>query len=313
VSILLLVVGVALLYVGGELLVRNAVKLAVRFSISPLVIGLTVVAFGTSSPELAATLASVIDGFPQIAVGNVIGSNIANVGLILGLTALVYPLMATPKFLSREFLMIMLVGFLTVPVFFDNQVGRVEGFGLLAILAIYLYMLFRQPPAIDPEIEIPPKDAAPPLWRPLIGAVLGIVLLVIGARALVAGAVVIARTLGVPEAVIGLTLVAFGTSLPELASSLIAALKKQTDIILGNIVGSNVFNVLAILGITATVTPFEQPYAAIRLDLWVMLAFSAAILPLMIWRNRLGRIGGTLLLTGYLGYVAFLYGMPLPF
>jgi cation:H+ antiporter len=313
VSILLLVVGAALLYVGGELLVRNAVKLAVRFSISPLVIGLTVVAFGTSSPELAATLASVIDGFPQIAVGNVIGSNIANVGLILGLTAIVYPLMATPKFLSREFLMIMLVGFLTVPVFFDNQVGRVEGFGLLVILAIYLYMLFRQPPDIDPEIEIPPKDAAPPLWRALIGAVLGIGLLVFGARALVAGAVVIARTLGVPEAVIGLTLVAFGTSLPELASSLIAALKKQTDIILGNIVGSNVFNVLAILGITATVTPFEQPYAAIRLDLWVMLGFSAAILPLMIWRNRLGRIGGTLLLTGYLAYVAFLYGMPLPF
>jgi cation:H+ antiporter len=312
VSILLLILGVGLLYVGGELLVRNAVKLAVRFGLSPLVIGLTVVAFGTSMPELAATLASVIDGFPQIAVGNVIGSNTANVGLILGLTAMVYPLMAGPKFLSREFSMIMLAGFLTVPVFFDNQVGRVEGFGLLMILGIYLYLLFRQPPDLEPEIDLPPKGAVPPLWRALIGVVLGIVLLIVGARSLVSGAVAIARLLGVPEAVIGLTLVAFGTSLPELASSLIAALRKQTDIILGNIVGSNVFNVLAILGVTATVTPFEQPYMAIRLDLWVMLAFSAAILPLMIRRNRLGRLGGTLLLVAYLGYVAFLYGTPLP-
>lgn len=312
-SILLLILGIILLYFGGELLVRNAVHLAVRFGLSPLVIGLTVVAFGTSSPELAATLASVIDGFPQIAVGNVIGSNIANVGLILGLTAIVYPLIANPKFLGREFVMIMLVGFLTVPVFFDNQVGRIEGFGLLVILGIYLYMLFQRPNQVDTEVEMSPKGDTPPLWRSLGGVILGIVLLILGARALVAGAVVIARMLGVPEAVIGLTLVAFGTSLPELASSLIAAFKRETDIILGNIVGSNVFNVLAILGITATVTPFEQPFLAIYLDLWVMLAFSAAILPLMIWRNRLSRFGGTLLLTGYLGYVAFLYGMPLPF
>lgn len=306
-SWLLVIVGVGLLYLGGELLVRNAVKLALRLGVSSLVVGLTVVAFGTSTPELAASLAAVIDGVPALAVGNVIGSNIANIGLILGLTALVYPLAAGTGFFSREFVMVMVVALLTVPVFFDGQVGRAEGAGLLTMLAIYLYLLFRQPPALASEAAASP----PPLWRALLGIGLGVGLLSAGARALVAGAVAVARALGVPEAVIGLTLVAVGTSLPELASSLVAALRRESDIILGNIVGSNVFNVLAILGITALVTPFEHPYAAIRSDLGVMLAFSAAMLPLMIGRQRLGRAGGALLLGSYLGYVALLYGVPL--
>ena len=325
--------GAALLYAGGELLVRNASHLARTFGLSSLVIGLTVVAFGTSAPELATTLLSTLEGSPEVAVGNVVGSNIANIGLILGLTALVYPLQSARAFIRRELpFMIVVVGLL-FPVFWDGVVARYEGAGLSALLIGYLGYQFRRGAPIDQDaIDQDATDhdlgvdraenqmtggdvsgtsaetaTTVPIWRAGLGVVLGIGILVAGAQALVSGAVTIAQSFGVPERVIGLTLVALGTSLPELASSLVAAVRREADIILGNVVGSNIFNSLAILGLTALIYPVRVGYADVQLDLWVMLGLSAAILPLMLGRYRLGRRGGAALLTFYAAYMVFLF------
>ena len=296
--------GVALLYFGGDLLVKNAVRLAARLGVSSLVVGLTVVAFGTSAPELAATLVANLQNLPELALGNVVGSNIANIGLILGLTALLYPLQSEPSFVRREVPVMVGVSTLLVPVLWDGVVGRLEGALLLVVLGVYLvYLLRAQPDAV----EVAEPENRVPLWRSLLLVALGVGLLVVGARLLVVGAAAIARAFGVPEAVIGLTLVAFGTSLPELASSAVAALRKETDIILGNIVGSNIFNVLAVLGVTALAEPIKEPFANVAPDLGVMLAFSLAVLPMMFRRSRLGRVGGGVLLLSYLAYIVYLF------
>lgn len=304
-SVLLLLLGVALLYLGGEWLVKHAGRLAKNLGLSPLVIGLTVVAFGTSSPELAATLVSAFRGVPDIAIGNIIGSNIANIGLILGLTALLYPLQTERSFLRREIPVMLLVSAALFVVVAGGTIGRIEGLVLLAGLLSYLAYLLRNDEV--PLDELSQAEAAGPTWRAVVGAAAGIVLLVVGAQALVSGAVEIARALGVSERVIGLTMVALGTSLPELASAVVAALRRQSDLILGNIIGSNIFNILAILGTTALVHPIPVAVAAIRLDLWVMFGLSALVLPLMLPRYRLGRRGGALLLALYAAYVIYLY------
>ena len=336
-NLLFVILGVALLYYGGELLVNNAVRLAGRLNISSVVIGLTVVAFGTSAPELAATLAATLQGLPELALGNVVGSNIANVGLILGLTALLYPLESTPNFVRREVPIMLGVSALLVPVLWNGVVGRLEGALLLVVLGVYLFYLFKadnvaqvtapvtsapvtstpvtSAPVTAPDTSVPDvpapataaAEAETPLWRSLLFLTLGVGLLVVGARLLVVGAAALARAFGVPEAVIGLSLVAFGTSLPELASSAVAALRKETDIILGNIVGSNIFNVLAVLGVTALVTPVREPFVRAAPNLGVMLAFSAAVFLMMFRGSRLGRLGGGALLLAYVGYVGFLF------
>ena len=297
-------VGAALLYAGGDLLVKNAVRLAGRLGLSPLVIGLTVVAFGTSAPELAATLVSALQGAPQIALGNVIGSNTANLGLILGLTALVYPLVSARAFVRRELPIMLGVGVLLFPLLADGLTGRVEGVLLLLLLGLYLaYLLTTKPD----DLELDEPEDRVPLWRSLLLVLFGVALLVGGAQVLITGAVALAQAFGVPEEVIGLTLVAFGTSLPELASSVAAALRRETDIILGNVIGSNIFNVLAVLGTTALVSPIREPFALIDSDLIIMLGFSVAVLLLM-WRSeRLGRLGGGLLFGAYVFYIVTLY------
>ncbi len=315
-SYLLVFLGALLLYAGGELLVRNASHLARRYGLSSLVIGLTVVAFGTSSPELAATLVSSLAGAPEVAIGNVIGSNIANVGLILGLTALIYPLQGARSFVRRELPLMILVGVLLFPLFWSGVISRLEGGLLFGLLLGYLWFQFRQVEeqgedatgqGEGKEVEGAAQVDSPPLWRSVVGIVLGIGLLVGGAQALVGGAVVIAQSFGVPERVIGLTLVALGTSLPELASSLVAALRREADLILGNIVGSNIFNVLAILGVTALVQPVPVDFGSVTLDLWVMTGLSLLVVPFMLRRYRIGRTGGGLLLALYGVYIGFLY------
>lgn len=305
VNILLLVVGIALLYLGGELLVRNASSLATRLGISPLVIGLTVVAFGTSAPELAATLASALKGVPELAIGNVLGSNIANIALILALSALIYPLKAGKSFLKRDFPVMMLVSLVIIPLLLDGVVSRLEGGILVALLISYLVYLLK----IDPQRLVPNDTVTQtqPFWQSILLVIVGIGLLVLGARLLVIGAIAIATALGVPAAIIGLTVVALGTSLPELASSIVAASKKQGDIILGNVIGSNIFNVLGILGITSLVQPLKQAFAEISLDIYMMLGFSAILLPLMLISGKLGRIAGSFLLAAYIAYVLWLF------
>ena len=301
-SVVLVVVGVVLLYAGGEVLVRSASGLAARLGVRPMVIGLTVVAFGTSAPELAASLTAALSGTPEIAIGNVVGSNIANVGLILGLTAIVYPLVTGSRFVRREVPLMLLVTALLVPVLWGGAVLRWEGVLLLAVLAGFLWIITRTGSSVLDEVA----DARPahaPAWLGLLGTAAGIALLWFGARSLVGGAVQIATSFGIPQRVIGLTLVAVGTSLPELASSMVAAMRRETDIILGNIVGSNVFNLLAVLGTTALVRPIRFDGAGATVDIVVMALFSVALLPLM-WRGeRLGRAAGFFLLLGYAVYI----------
>lgn len=309
-SFVLILVGIALLYFGGELLVRHASHLAKLFKLSPVVIGLTVVAFGTSAPELAATLTATLRGTPEIAIGNVLGSNIANLGLILAIAGLIFPITTQARFLKRELPFMILVTVLLFLVLMNGVIGRLEGAFLFGLLLAYLIFLLRQgdePPSVEAEFADAVGEKTAPLWQALLGVLFGLGLLVLGAQALVEGAVTLARAFGVSERVIGLTMVAVGTSLPELASSIVAALKREGGIILGNIVGSNIFNVLAILGIASLVHPIHVPFANVATDVWVVLIFSLLVLPFLWTGLRLGRREAAVLLAGYGVYVGFLF------
>jgi cation:H+ antiporter len=306
-DIALIAAGVVVLYFGGELLVRGSSALARAVGMSPLVVGLTVVAFGTPSPELAATIAANFKGAPAVALGNVIGSNIANLGLILGAAALVLPLVARARFLRRELPFMVVVSALVWPLAADGVVGRLDGLVLLAGMALYLAVLLRkgESPEVVEEFRAELGDGRPRVGRSLGAVAAGIGLLVVGAHLLVEGAVAMARGMGVSEAVIGVSLVAVGTSLPELASSLVAAARRESDIALGNLIGSNVFNVLGILGIAALVQPLAVPFAELRADYWVMMGFSLLIVPFLWTGSRVGRIEGAILLTAYTGYIVW--------
>jgi cation:H+ antiporter len=302
--------GIALLYFGGEALVSGSSALARKLGMSPLVVGLTVVAFGTSAPELAATLTASFQGVPEVAFGNVVGSNICNIGLILGLAALVYPVAARGRFLWREMPILVAVSLLMVWFVSDGSIGRLEGVALLVLLGGYLWLMLRK----DKESARVAREFAKeygkvrgPLWASLARVVVGIVVLIVGAKLLVVGAISIARAAGVSDRVIGLTLVAVGTSLPELASSLVAAARKEGDILLGNIVGSNIFNILAILGVAGVARPLSISLAGAWVDLWVMVAFSVLLWPFLVTRRKLDRWEGGLLLAGFAGYFGWLF------
>ncbi len=304
VDVLLLVAGIALLYFGGEALVDGAAGLARRLGMSTLVIGLTVVAFGTSAPELAATLTATFDGAPDLGLGNVVGSNIANIGLILGLSALFLPLHTTRRFILRELPFMVGCSALLVPLIANDLIGRPEGLALLGLLVAYLATMYLTG-RVEPD-ESDDDDELPSTGRALGFVALGSVLLVAGAKLLVNGGVGIAVDLGVSERVIGLTMVAFGTSLPELASSIAAARRGESDLVLGNVVGSNVFNVLCILGVTATVIPMEVAGEDALYDVWAMLALSILV-PVLLWKGRrMGRLEGVGLLMVWGVWIATL-------
>jgi len=272
------------------------------------------VAFGTSAPELAASLTAALQGAPEIAIGNVIGSNVANVALILAITAVISPLRTEARFLRREMPIMVGTAALLAVFLLGGGVGRVEGAVLVLCLAGYLFLLLRAGEAQEEASEVTAsfrrayagRASAVP-WRAVLGALAGLGLLVAGAQALVAGATSLARGFGVPELIIGLTLVAVGTSLPELATSIIAAVKREPDIALGNIVGSNIFNVLGIVGVTVIVRPVVVPFEAVALDLGVMIALSVLLVPFLVSGFRLGRREGAVLLGLYVAYVVFLY------
>ncbi len=306
-SIFLVVVGVALLYFGGEVLVDNSTRMAKSFGVSTLVIGLTVVAFATSAPELAATLTAALKGAPDIAVGNVFGSNVANLGLILGVSALIFPLHATIRFIRREVAFMVFVTLLVYPLMVNQHLGWLEGLVLVVMLGVFLWTQIREGGRDRVTAREPAAEGERPVWLSALGVALGVALLVAGAQALVEGASDIARALGVSDRVIGLTLVALGTSLPELAAAVSAARRHEGDLVLGNVIGSNIFNLLCILGITAMVHPISIAPQALALDYWVMLAISAGVLLALATQRRLVRVEGALLLAFYLGYMVFLY------
>lgn len=305
-QITLIVLSLVILTVGADFLVRGAGSLALRFGVTPLVVGLTVVAFGTSAPEMVVSLKAAWQGQGDISAGNIIGSNIFNIAVILGLSAMISPLRVQLQLLKFDAPVMLLTAGLLVGVFWDRQIDRWEGILLFAGIIVYLIFNVRasrtqHTPAIDAEYEegMPHKTKNP--WLDVLFILGGLVLLVAGSRLLVDNAVVLARGLGVSEAIIGLTIVAAGTSMPELATSVVAALKKEADIAIGNIVGSNIFNVLAIVGISGIASPFKAP-GIDNFDLWVMLALSAVLVPLLMTGKRLARWEGVLLFISFIGY-----------
>ncbi|MEI4260474.1 calcium/sodium antiporter [Roseovarius sp. D0-M9] len=298
---LYLVAGLLGLFFGGEALVRGSVGIARRMAIPPLLIGLTVVGFGTSTPELLVSVDAAWRGVPDIALGNIVGSNIANILLIIGLSALVWPIKVMGATLRRDTAVMVAAALVLVPIFAMGQMGRLSGVLLVAGLAAYLIWAHRQPgEAVVEEVGVPARASVlvSTLW--VIG---GLVALMVGARFLVDGAVNIARGYGISEAFIGLTIVAIGTSLPELATSLIAAFRRQSEIAIGNIVGSNIFNVLGILGVTALITPIPVASRFLTFDLPVMIALSIILAALLLTRPVIGRGIGVAMLVGYVAYV----------
>lgn len=298
---LMLLGGLAGLFFGGESLVRGSVGIARKLSMSSLLIGLTVVGFGTSTPELLVSMDAALRGVPDIALGNVIGSNIANILLIVGVSAVVWPIAVSGGTLVRDTAVMLAAAIVLVPFFALGDLGRVAGGFMFAALICYLVFAYRQSRS-EPVSSTDLPEAVSNVWLSGLWVVAGLAMLMVGAHYLVDGAVAIARNFGVSEAFIGLTIVAVGTSLPELATSLIAALKKQSEIAIGNIIGSNIFNVFGILGLTAVVSPIPVAGRFLMFDLPVMIAVSIG-LTLMLRRPQIGRIPGMIMLVIYAAYV----------
>lgn len=302
VDLLLVLAGLLLLVFGGDLLVKGAVNLSLRLGVAPIVVGLTVVAFGTSAPELLVSLSAALSGSTDIALGNVVGSNIANVLIILGATALVSGIITKEHDLRESWAMMFAASVLVIALTFTGEIGRVEGFILLAALAL---VLLRQISGarIDKPEQIEGAEPGATGRQITIWLAGGLVALPVGAHLLVAGASDIARLMGISEAVIGLTLVAIGTSLPEMAASVASAVRGRADLALGNVVGSNIFNILAILGITSVVAPLPIPSQMLQLDLWVMLGSSLLIAPFLFRGIPMTRPVGAVFLSAYAAYV----------
>ena len=302
---LMIAAGLVLLFGGGEALVRGAVGLSRRMGISELAIGLTVVGFGTSMPELLVSADAALGGKPGIALGNVIGSNTANILLILGLSALIAPVTGWSGAIRRDVTVMVAAAVLALALGFGGSIGRWHGAIMLVALGAYLFWTFRQSQA-EPAAHEHVAESHSPLW---LGAFLvgGLAALFAGAHFLVEGATSVARNLGVPEAIIGLTIVAVGTSLPEMATSLVAAVRGNSAVAIGNVVGSNIFNILGILGITAIIAPLSVDPSMARFDIPVMLAVSLLLAALLLMTRRINRATGAAILLAYAGYTAWLF------
>jgi cation:H+ antiporter len=312
---LFFILGLATLVAGAEALVRGASKLALSLGVSPLVVGLTVVAFGTSAPEMAVSVGASLGGKPDLAVGNVIGSNIANILLILGISAVVAPLLVAEQIIRQEVPVMIGASVLMVVMALDGTVSRVEAAVLFLLVVAYTVFLIRQSRRASAETadeyaaEMPPDARWDRHWVvQVLLIVIGLIALVTGAHWLVESAVAVARVLGISDLVIGLTVVAVGTSMPEIATSLVAALRGERDIAVGNVIGSNVFNIFAVLGVTGLVSAggIPVPEAARNFDLWVMLAVAFACLPIMLTGREIARWEGVVFLGYYAAYTTWL-------
>ncbi len=321
-SVLLLALGVAVLYLGAEWLIRGAVRLGTRLGVTPIMVGLTVVSIGTSAPELVVSVVASLRGTPDLAMGNVLGSNLANVGLVLGLAALIRPLAVAESVVRRDLPWMVAVTLVAFLLIWNLEVGRLEGMAFALVLLIYLGVLFRQwkgqgstgPLKLPvPGVGVPGAGGSPrgeaasstvglqgPWWEG--GRVaLGIVGLVAGGQLIVAGGTDLATWLGVSELVIGLSVVAVGTSLPELATTVVAAARKEVDLAVGNIVGSNIFNLTFVLGGTALVQPMAVAERILRVEYPAVLLISLLLVPLALHGRELGRLKGAILLAAYVG------------
>lgn len=312
-----LVLGLVLLTFGGEWLIRGALAMAKRIGISPLLAGLVIVGFGTSAPELVVSLQAAISNQPEIAVGNVVGSNIANILLILGLSALIMPLVTDAQCLKRDGLTMLFATILFMVLASYGGLARWEGLIMLGCLAGYLVWAYRteREDTSSPEAqlhkaefeEIDVKSMSLPMT--LLAIIGGLLLLIAGANRFLIGAVGLGQAFGIPEVIIGLTVVAVGTSLPELAVSVIAAIRKHADVAIGNIVGSNIFNLLCILGISSIIRPLPLEGRLLHTDQFVMLGAAVTLLVFLFFGLRLSRLKGLLLLGGYVAYILAMFAM----
>ena len=315
-----LVLGLVTLIFGSELLVRGASKLARAAGVSSFVVGLTVVAFGTSAPELGGSLGAALNDNGGLAIGNIVGSNIANICLILGVAALICPIPVRTSLVRREVIQMIAVTVVAMLLMIPASMPRWGGALLVAGLGAFLvrtYINGKRDPEQAKELERAATELSEevesgvktPIVLNVVFVILGIGLLVFGAEKLVAGATSLAQMLEVPDAVIGLSLVALGTSVPELSLSVVAALRKEPDIAIGNVLGSNIFNVLCVMGLTTLVSPHPMvvPEGMWTLDAWVMLGAALACIPLMFLGGRITRIEGALLLGLYVVYMGALY------
>ncbi len=309
-NVLYLFVGIVLLTVGGEALIRGSLAAAKRLGVSPLLSGLVIVGFGTSAPELVVSVNAAIDGRPDIAIGNVVGSNIGNILLILGLCALISPLSVKPLALRRDAVTVVAASLLFLVLVGGSALGRGDAAIFLVALGAYLVWAYwseqihtapsgELPQAEAGELSAIPKSVS---WT-VVAVVVGLLILAAGSQVLLIGAIGIAAHFDVPEAVIGLTLVAVGTSLPELSISVIAAIRRHADVAVGNVLGSNIFNLLGILGLSALLQPLPVHERILLFDQWVMLGTSLLLLLFLYTGRRLSRAEGGVLMVGYGIYV----------
>ena len=311
-DLVFILVGFVALIGGGEILVKGAVGIAAKAKLSKLVIGMTVISFGTSAPELIVSLNSASQGLPEIAIGNVIGSNIANIALVLGFTVLIFPMPVSRNSIRFDWPMMMLSSVLFYLFALNLTIERWEGLLLFLILILFIVFLIRNSrkgnkielDAIENIQEITDKIN---VWKQVLFVVIGLVGLFLGSKLLISGAKSIATEFGVSKHVIGITVIAFGTSVPELATSIIAALKKETDISVGNLIGSNIFNVMAVLGLTGIVQPIPIESNVIEWDMYWMLGVALILLPMMVFRRKVYRLSGAILLAIYIFYILSLF------
>jgi len=305
--------GFVLLLFGAEFLVRGAVALARRLDVSPMVIGMTIVAYGTTAPELVVSVEAALGGVPGIAVGNVVGSNIANILLILGAASLVHPILCTPRVLFRDSSVMLGAAFLFVGLALTGTISRTQGIVMIAAIVCYSLYTYWAERRRSQTTDILEKEAEEfsegprSVWLALLAVIGGIVSVVVGARILISGALTAARYFGVGDEVIGLTLVAVGTSLPELATAMVAAWRRHTDVAIGNVIGANIYNVLAIMGVVSIISPLEIPEQIGRFDIWFMLAVTLALLVAVVAFKGVTRGVGGVFLGAYALYLMLQY------
>ncbi len=304
------VVGLVLLVIAGDILVRGAVSIARNAGISKLIIGLTIVAFGTSAPELFVGVDAVLGNAPTLAIGNVVGSNIANVLLVVGLPAIIAPMTCDAPRLGRNLALMLIATILFIGIGFTGSIGWQQGLILLTSLTLFLvYSGMRARHGCENEIlaDMDELQETPDKYSIAIALVLGgLIGLAFGADLLVGGSVEIARDFGISEAVIGLTLVALGTSLPELVTALVAAIRGHCEVAVGNVIGSNIFNLLGIMGVTSLVGTVPVPDSFLHVDMWVMLASSMLLIPFTRMRKQVGKASGFVMVLLYIGYIVYL-------
>jgi len=314
-----LILGLVILIVGGDFLVKGAVGLALKAEVSTLVIGMTVVSFGTSAPELLVSMGAAFEGGEEslMSIGNVIGSNIANLALVLGVTALIFPIKVKKVSVWQDWpvMFFSTILFIVFMAFFDGEnyiINRVEGIILFTLIVLFtVFMIWKSRKAsragedLEEDDEIA-ENKGKPLWANLLFLALGCAGLIFGSNWLLDAATSIATNAGVSPFIIGVTILAFGTSVPELAASAIAAYRKQTDIAIGNLIGSNIFNILCVVGLTGAVTGMPLRKEVLVFDAWWMLGIAFMILPLMILGGKISRLKGAILVLTYAAYIFFL-------